>query len=146
MKKSIAAILALSIYGCGAAAPVVANMNEMFWFPEKSGVIKEFTDENGTYESALSVSCDMQYAQKRDDCLGIIFNSDYWIIDSARSDDSILSGSERVMISIDGVVQNVDYVRTGSAIVIWRKDNPDFNPTGKVMSITTPYGKGEFTL
>ena len=59
MKKSIAAILALSIYGCGAAAPVVANMNEMFWFPEKSGVIKEFTDENGTYESALSVSCDI---------------------------------------------------------------------------------------
>lgn len=46
MKKSIAAILALSIYGCGAAAPVVANMDEMFWFPEKSGVIKEFTDEN----------------------------------------------------------------------------------------------------
>ena len=88
----------------------------------------------------------LQYAQKRDDCLGIIFNSDYWIIDSARSDDSILSGSERVMISIDGVVQNVDYVRTGSAIVIWRKDNPDFNPMGKVMSITTPYGKGEFTL
>lgn len=50
------------------------------------------------------------------------------------------------MISFDGVVQNVDYVRTGSAIVIWRKDNPDFNPMGKVMSITTPYGKGEFTL
>ncbi|UYD57443.1 hypothetical protein OFDDKENP_00067 [Aeromonas phage B614] len=146
MKKSIAALIAMSIYGCGAVAPATANMNEMFWFPEKSGVIKEFTDESGTYESALSSTCDMQNYGGYDNCLGIVFNGDYWIIDAARDDSNILVDQKRVMISVNGVVEDVDYIRAGTSIVIHRNENPNFNPIGKVLSITTPYGKGEFTL
>lgn len=147
MKKSVATIIAIGMYGCGAVAPVTANMNEMFWFPENSGVIKEFTDESGTYESALSKSCDLEVREnENDNCLGIVFNTDYWIIDGARADKNILVGTERVMVSLNGIVQNIDYIRAGSAVVIHRVDNPKFNPIGAVLSITTPLGKGEFTL
>ncbi|AAQ81424.1 hypothetical protein PHG31p103 [Aeromonas phage 31] len=146
MKKSIATLIAIGMYGCSAVAPVTANVNEMFHFPQKSGVIQEFTDENGTYESALSASCDREVREQYDNCLGIVFNSDYWLIDGARDDKNILVGTERVMISLNGIVQNVDYIRSGSAIVIRRMDNPTFNPIGDVLSITTSSGKGEFTL
>lgn len=146
MKKTIAALFALSVYGCTASAPAIANMNEMFWFPETPDKIQEFSDENGTYKSVLSSECADPVTMEHDDCLGLLFNAEYWIIDAARSDHNILMDGHKPMISFDGVVQNVDYVRTGSAIVIWRKDNPDFSPIGKVMSIITPYGKGEFTL
>ena len=128
MKKSIAAVLALSIYGCGAAAPAVANMNEMFWFPEKSGALQEFSDDSGTYESALSIECDSQKLKTYDDCLGIVFSGDSW------------------MITINGVVQRLHYIRTDTAIVINRSENPGFQPIGKVLKVVTAKGKGEFTL
>lgn len=146
MKKLSSIVLAAMVYGCGATAPVTANMNEMFWFHKDSGVVKEFTDENGTYESVLSTSCDAQVYQTFDNCLGLVFNGDYWIIDGARADNNILVGSEHVMISLNGEIQQVDYVRADTAIVIWRKDNPNFNPIGKILSVNTVNGKGEFTL
>lgn len=141
MKKLfLAAVLSAT---CGS---VSANLGEMFWFPEKSGAMQEFSDDSGNYESALSVECDSQKLKTYDDCLGIIFNGDSWVIDAARDDSNILVGNEPVMITVNGVVQRLHYIRVDTAIVINRSENPGFQPIGKVLEVVTAKGKGEFTL
>ncbi|ASU00736.1 hypothetical protein FDI46_gp200 [Aeromonas phage AS-gz] len=146
MKKTIAALFALSVYGCTASAPAIANMNEMFWFPETPGKIQEFSDENGTYKSVLSSECADPVTMEHDDCLGLLFNAEYWIIDAARSDHNILMDGHKPMIMLNGLVKHANVIRAGTSIVIRRDENPEFNPIGKVLSVNTPYGKGEFVL
>lgn len=140
MKKLVlASILSISF-------SAFANVGEMFWFPEKSGALQEFSDDSGTYESALSIECDSQKLKTYDDCLAIVFNGDSWMIDAARDDSNILVGNAPVMITINGVVQRLHYIRTDTAIVINRSENPGFQPIGKVLKVVTAKGKGEFTL
>lgn len=144
MKKLLATLIAASIYGCTASAPATANVGEFFFFPKVPGQIQEFADENGTYESALSMTCDIEQ-QVNDNCLGIVFNGDYWMIDAARNDDNILNSND-VRFSINGEPVDLKYIRVDSAIVIHRDENPTFNPVGKVFTITTSLGKGVFSI